>query len=461
MLFSDLTFLFLFFPAFLICYFLAKKRKTRNIILLIFSLAFYAYGEPVYVFLMLFSIIGNFFLAKKIDSCKNKEKRKKIFIMTIFLNILLLVIFKYTGFLIDSFNKIFSLNITIPNILLPIGISFYTFQIMSYVISVYKKEVTAQKNIINLGCYITAFPQLIAGPIVRYETVSEELEKREENITDFSYGIRRFIIGLAKKVLIADYLGYIASSIFSTGEVGFLPAWLGMISYALQIYYDFSGYSDMAIGLGRMMGFHFLENFNYPYVAKSITEFWRRWHISLSSFFKDYVYIPLGGNRVSKRKLVRNLLIVWALTGLWHGASWNFILWGLYYGIILIIEKFFLKKYLDKIPSILSHIYALIIIIIGWVIFNNESLPTMLDILKSMFMLNGLGNIDYIKYLQLLDIKYILAIVLGAIFAFPVAKNLLNNNHKYLKDTLLIILFLISIISILNSTYSPFIYFRF
>lgn len=461
MLFSDLTFLFLFFPAFLICYFLAKKRKTRNIILLIFSLAFYAYGEPVYVFLMLFSIIGNFFLAKKIDSCKNKEKRKKVFIMTIFLNILLLVIFKYTGFLIDSFNKIFSLNITIPNILLPIGISFYTFQIMSYVISVYKKEVTAQKNIINLGCYITAFPQLIAGPIVRYETVSEELEKREENITDFSYGIRRFIIGLAKKVLIADYLGYIASSIFSTGEVGFLPAWLGMISYALQIYYDFSGYSDMAIGLGRMMGFHFLENFNYPYVAKSITEFWRRWHISLSSFFKDYVYIPLGGNRVSKRKLVRNLLIVWALTGLWHGASWNFILWGLYYGIILIIEKFFLKKYLDKIPSILSHIYALIIIIIGWVIFNNESLPTMLDILKSMFMLNGLGNIDYIKYLQLLDIKYILAIVLGAIFAFPVAKNLLNNNHKYLKDTLLIILFLISIISILNSTYSPFIYFRF
>ena len=461
MLFSDLTFLFLFFPAFLICYFLAKKRKTRNIILLIFSLAFYAYGEPVYVFLMLFSIIGNFFLAKKIDSCKNKEKRKKIFIMTIFLNILLLVIFKYTGFLIDSFNKIFSLNITIPNILLPIGISFYTFQIMSYVISVYKKEVTAQKNIINLGCYITAFPQLIAGPIVRYETVSEELEKREENITDFSYGIRRFIIGLAKKVLIADYLGYVASSIFSTGEVGFLPAWLGMISYALQIYYDFSGYSDMAIGLGRMMGFHFLENFNYPYVAKSITEFWRRWHISLSSFFKDYVYIPLGGNRVSKRKLVRNLLIVWALTGLWHGASWNFILWGLYYGIILIIEKFFLKKYLDKIPSILSHIYALIIIIIGWVIFNNESLPTMLDILKSMFMLNGLGNIDYIKYLQLLDIKYILAIVLGAIFAFPVAKNLLNNNHKYLKDTLLIILFLISIISILNSTYSPFIYFRF
>ena len=461
MLFSDLIFLFLFFPAFLICYFLAKKRKTRNIILLIFSLAFYAYGEPVYVFLMLFSIIGNFFLAKKIDSCKNKEKRKKVFIMTIFLNILLLVIFKYTGFLIDSFNKIFSLNITIPNILLPIGISFYTFQIMSYVISVYKKEVTAQKNIINLGCYITAFPQLIAGPIVRYETVSEELEKREENITDFSYGIRRFIIGLAKKVLIADYLGYVASSIFSTGEVGFLPAWLGMISYALQIYYDFSGYSDMAIGLGRMMGFHFLENFNYPYVAKSITEFWRRWHISLSSFFKDYVYIPLGGNRVSKRKLVRNLLIVWALTGLWHGASWNFILWGLYYGIILIIEKFFLKKYLDKIPSILSHIYALIIIIIGWVIFNNESLPTMLDILKSMFMLNGVGNIDYIKYLQLLDIKYILAIVLGAIFAFPVAKNLLNNNHKYLKDTLLIILFLISIISILNSTYSPFIYFRF
>lgn len=461
MLFSNLEFLFIFLPIFLICYFIVKNRATRNIILLIFSLVFYAYGEPLYVFLMIASIVINYFLAIKIDKSK-KEKRKKIFILTIAINLLLLMIFKYTGLIINSINEILNSNITVPNILLPIGISFYTFQIISYIVSVYKKEVKAQKSIIDLGCYITAFPQLIAGPIVRYETVQEELENRKENISDFSYGIRRFIIGLAKKVLIADYLGYAATAIFKTSSVGFIPAWIGMIAYTLQIYYDFSGYSDMAIGLGRMMGFHFLKNFNYPYIAKSVTDFWRRWHISLSSFFKDYVYIPMGGNRVSKKKLIRNILIVWCLTGLWHGASWNFCLWGLFYGIVLLLEKLVLKKYLDKLPNIIRHIYTLLVVVIAWVIFNNESLSSIADILKSMFMVHGLGNMDYLNFVQVLDIKYILALIFGIIFAVPVKdkiEKLIKNN--YVIDTILIFVFLLSIVSILNSTYSPFIYFRF
>ena len=461
MLFSDLVFLFIFLPVFFICYFLFKKRKIRNIILLIFSLFFYAYGEPLYVFLMIFSILTNYFLAIKIDESK-QNNRKKIFVFTIAINLLLLIIFKYTSFIVDTTNNLLNINLQLPEIILPIGISFYTFQIISYIISVYKKEVKAQNNIIDLGCYITAFPQLIAGPIVRYETVNEELENRKENINDFSYGIRRFIIGLAKKVLIADYLGYVSSTIFKVSSVGFISSWLGMISYTLQIYYDFSGYSDMAIGLGRMMGFHFLENFNYPYIAKSVTDFWRRWHISLSSFFKDYVYIPLGGNRVNKIKLIRNILIVWALTGLWHGASWNFCLWGLFYGVILLIEKLLLKKYLDKLPSFIGHIYTLVIVIIAWVIFNNESIASIVDVLKSMFMMNGIGDINYLNYIQVFDIKYILALIFGIIFAMPIKdklKKLLKND--YIIDTLLILIFLVSIISILNSTYSPFIYFRF
>jgi len=461
MLFSDLTFLFVFLPIFLICYFIFKNRKVRNIVLLIFSLFFYAYGEPLYVFLMIFSILINYFLAIKIDESR-KENRKKVFIFTIAINLLLLIIFKYTSFILDSANSLLNIDIPVPKILLPIGISFYTFQTISYIIGVYRMEVKAQKSIIDLGCYITAFPQLIAGPIVRYETVSEELENREENIPEFSYGVRRFIIGLAKKVLIADYLGYVASTIFKVSSVGFIPAWFGMISYTLQIYYDFSGYSDMAIGLGRMMGFHFLENFNYPYIAKSVTDFWRRWHISLSSFFKDYVYIPLGGNRVKKSKLIRNILVVWALTGLWHGASWNFCLWGLFYGIILLLEKLILKKYLDRLPSFIGHIYTLLVVIIAWVIFNNESIDSIVDILKSMFMVHGLGDIDYLNYIQVLDIKYVLALIFGIIFAVPLKdkiKKIIKND--YILDTILILIFLLSIVSILNSTYSPFIYFRF
>lgn len=466
MLFSSINFLFLFFPLFLICYFFFQKRKIRNVILLLFSLAFYAYGEPIYVLLMIFSIVTNYFLALFIGNKKEKRPKTQIFIFTIALNLFVLFIFKYVPFFIEVINNALNLKISIPSISLPIGISFYTFQTISYIVSVYKGEVKAQTSIINLGCYITAFPQLIAGPIVRYETVNEEIEKRKENIKDFSSGIRRFIIGLSKKVLIADYLGYVASSIFKISDVGFLPAWIGMISYTLQIYYDFSGYSDMAIGLGRMLGFHFLENFNYPYISKTVTEFWRRWHMSLSSFFRDYVYIPLGGNRVSKIKFIRNILVVWALTGLWHGASWNFVIWGLFYGIILLIEKMILKKYLDKAPSFIGHIYTMLIVIIAWVIFNNESLSSIVNILKSMFIFDGNFSLEYLEYLGIIDIKYILALIVGLIFIFPIKSKFIELSKENAKfslflDLILIIIFILSVISILNSTYSPFIYFRF
>ncbi len=452
MVFSNLIFLFLFLPIFILVYFIFKKRKIRNLVLLIFSLLFYAYGEPIYVFLMIGSIIVNYLMGLKL------KKNKKLFICSIIFNLLILFVFKYLDFLISTINLVFKTSIPLFNISLPIGISFYTFQTISYLVSVYKGNVKSQKNIIDLGCYIAAFPQLIAGPIVRYETVNEELINRKENFKDFASGIRRFIVGLSKKVLIADYLGLVASRIFQYSGVGFIAAWIGMICYTLQIYYDFSGYSDMAIGLGRMLGFHYLENFDYPYISKSITEFFRRWHMSLSSFFKDYVYIPLGGNRVSKVKLIRNIIVVWFLTGLWHGANFNFILWGVYYGVFLVIEKFFLKKHLDKHNTI-SHFYLLLVTIIGWVIFRSESFTEIKDILASMFMFNGLGNIKLIEYIGIIDIKNILALVFGIVFAIPVIKNL--DNKKVYFDILLIIIFIISILSIVNSSYSPFIYFRF
>ena len=329
--FSSLIFLFVFFPVFLFSYYIIKNRTYRNIILLIFSLIFYAWGEPIYILMMLLSIIVNYFFAILID--KYDKQAKYIMIISIVFNVGLLVIFKYTDFFIETFNMIFNSNISKQNIALPIGISFYTFQILSYVIDVYRKNVKVQKNIFFLGCYITAFPQLIAGPIVKYSTIEAELTNRNENLDEIASGIRLFIRGLAKKVIIANNVGYITDSILKLNavEYGFVGALVAMISYTIQIYFDFSGYSDMAIGMGKMLGFHFDINFNYPYISKSITEFWRRWHISLSTWFKEYVYIPLGGNRVSKARLVFNILAVWTLTGLWHGASFNFLLWGLFY----------------------------------------------------------------------------------------------------------------------------------
>ena len=458
MVFTSIPFMFFFFPLFLITYFVCKKRKTRNLILFIFSIIFYAWGEPIYVFLVLFSILLNYFLTKLM--CKKNSKF--IFILTIIIDILMLLIFKYVPFLVELFNTITKLNISVPNIKLPIGISFYTFQMLSYVIDVYRKTSKVQNNIISLGCYILAFPQLIAGPIVRYNTIDEELNNRHENIDDFRIGTERFIFGLAKKVLIANVLGLISTHIFSfpSNIYGFLGSWLGMILYSLQILFDFSGYSDMAIGIGRMLGFHYLENFNYPYSATSITDFWRRWHISLSSFFRDYVYIPLKGNRCSKKRNIFNILVVWSLTGLWHGASLNFILWGLYYGIILIIEKFLLKNVISKMPNFLRHIYSLIIIIFGWVLFRSTSFNEIFLILKSMFGFYGLGRLKLLPYINAINLSSIIGIILAIIFVVPKFNDYLNK-HENLKLFFLIIIFILSILEIIVGSYNPFIYFRF
>ncbi len=461
MVFSSLLFIYFFLPIFLICYFIIKNRKYRNLVLLLFSLGFYAYGEPIYSLLMIFSILVNYFLVLLID----KYNSRKLFILDVIFNLGILGIFKYFNFFVDNLNNLFGLNINFLKITLPIGISFYTFQILTYVIDVYKKRVPVQKNLISLGCYICAFPQLIAGPIVRYSTVNEELSNRNENITDFASGIRRFIIGLSKKVLIANGVAYICEHTLSLGaeSFGFIGALLITLSYTLQIYFDFSGYSDMAIGLGKMLGFHYLENFNYPYIAKSITDFWRRWHISLSSFFRDYVYIPLGGNRVSKLKHIRNILIVWFLTGLWHGASWNFIIWGIYYGIILLVEKFILKEKLKNLPNIFQHVYTLMLICIGWIIFLSTDISTLKSILANLVGVNGFGNISQIINTQVLTVRYMLPLILGIIFSIPIYKKLepLLNKKPLFRDLILLVLFLLSTWIILVDSYNPFIYFRF
>lgn len=464
MVFSSIVFLFLFLPVFLCLYIVLKKLHHKNIILLLSSLLFYAWGEPIYVTLMVMSIIINFFLTKWMD----KYKSKKLFILSMIFNIGLLLIFKYTDFFIGNINNILSLNISFLNISLPIGISFYTFQIMTYVIDVYRKKVPVQNNIINLGCYISSFPQLIAGPIVRYSTVSAELENRKVTNDDYAGGIRRFILGLAKKIIIANQMAYVADHIFalSANEYGFAGALIGIIAYTLQIYFDFSGYSDMAIGLGRMLGFHYLENFNYPYIATSITDFWRRWHISLSSFFKDYVYIPLGGNRVKKILNIRNILIVWLLTGLWHGASWNFVLWGLYYGIILIIEKFILKNILEKAPKFLQHTYSIILIMIGWVIFRGTSVTMVREMFMALFGGFGLGNIPVLINIEIFQVRYIIALIIGILISMPlypkIRRAVGEDNWRFLLlNVFIIILFILSLFFILVDSYNPFIYFRF
>ena len=459
MVFSSLIFLFGFLPLFLLCYFIPKKRKTRNLVLLLFSLFFYGYGEPIYVLLMILSIVINYFIAILMDK---SSKRKMYLVIDIIFNIGLLFLFKYFNFFLANINNIFHLNLKFLSLSLPIGISFYTFQILTYVIDVYKKEVDVQKSIINLGCYISAFPQLIAGPIVRYSTVNEELNDRKECIKDFSSGIRRFIVGLSKKAIIANEMAYVADTLFGYNltEIGFLGMLIGGICYTLQIYFDFSGYSDMAIGLGRMLGFHFLENFNYPFISKSITDYWRRWHISLSSFFRDYVYIPLGGNKVSKLRNIFNIFIVWFLTGLWHGASWNFVLWGLYFFVILIIEKFALKDILKKLPNFWQHFYTMSLVVISFIIFYFTDMNLLKTAFISLFGFNGLGNINIFFHLQIFKVRTIIIFVIGVIASTPLLKNIFTKNEN-VRDIGLIILFIISIICILASSYNPFIYFRF
>lgn len=396
MLFSSIVFLFTFLPAVVILYYLLPVR-FRNVILLLASLVFYAWGEPVYLFLMLLSILFNYFSGLDIArNLQDKRAAKRSLVFNLIINLAVLGFFKYEGFVLDTLNGILPVHISYHALPLPIGISFYTFQILSYIIDVYRGNVKVQTNLPNFALYVTMFPQLIAGPIVQYADVDEQLASREVSRTKFGEGSMYFIRGLAKKVLLANTSGMIFTEVsgLAKGNIAVMTAWLGAFAYMFQIYFDFSGYSDMAIGLGKMFGFEFNMNFNYPYVSKSITEFWRRWHISLSSWFRDYVYIPLGGNRVSKIKHIRNLLIVWFLTGLWHGAAWNFVAWGLYYGVILIIEKYLLSPVLDRLPDVVRHIYSIVLVVIGWVLFFSSSFGQAADYIRVMFGAGAHGFAD-------------------------------------------------------------------
>ncbi len=465
MLFTSISFLYYFLPALIIIYFITPK-KYKNIILLIASLLFYFYGEPKYVFLMIAEIVIAYTGAILIDKYKNQSKN--ILIITLFIHVFLLIIFKYTDFIIQTINDISNANIKLLNIALPIGISFYTFQIISYVIDVYNGKVKVQKNIINLATYVSLFPQLVAGPIVRYQTVEKELDDRIHSFNNFAYGIRRFSIGLAKKVLIANALGELCTKAFVLNETTVIFYWIFGISYMLQLYFDFSAYSDMAIGLGRIFGFNFPENFNYPYISKSITEFWRRWHISLGTWFKDYVYIPLGGNRDGKYKQIRNILIVWLLTGIWHGANWTFLIWGLLFGIILIIEKIFLNKFMEKLPSFIKRIYVLFIVMILFIIFNAENMSVALTNIKGLFGMNGEVFVNdytlhYLKsYLPLLIIAFLGATPFIKILIDKLRKNKYANNIINILEPILIVMILVVVTSyLIDNSYNPFLYFRF
>lgn len=461
MVFTSITFLFYFLPITLAIYYIMPS-KFKNIVLLIASLLFYFYGEPKYIWLMIILIILTYIFGILID--KYKKQSKLFLILSIVIIVGLLMYFKYINFIIENINLLLSNKIHFIYVALPIGISFYIFQMLSYLIDIYRGEAKVQKNILKVAMYISLFPQLIAGPIVRYTTIEEQIEKRNYTFEKFGLGVRRFIIGLGKKVLLADILGELNIIVLGSNEVSVLYYWLYAISGMLQIYFDFSGYSDMAIGLGKMLGFEFLENFNYPYIATSITDFWRRWHISLSTWFRDYIYIPLGGNKVSKIKWFRNLIIVWMLTGLWHGAAWNFVIWGVYFGILLIIEKIILEKLLKKAPKILARIYTLLIVMISFIIFKGDNVT---NILQNIGGLLGINNISLVSKESLYYLKsYFIIIVISIIGCTPILRNIasMKKVHKFINFIEPIFLFFILMIStsyIIDGSFSPFLYFRF
>lgn len=467
MLFSSMTFVFVFLPIVLLLYLVAKK-ELHNPILLIASIIFYAWGEPKYLAIMLLTILINWLGAIAVD--KFKTHQKLTLSLTIIANLAFLIYFKYFNFLIENCNNIFNAHIEPLNIIMPIGISFYTFQALSYVVDVYRGECKVQKDIYKLALYICLFPQLIAGPIVKYHDVAEQIDSREVNFGKVDLGVKRFIIGLSKKVLIANTMGAIADKIFIQSPDTFSPliAWMGAVSYSFQLYFDFSGYSDMAIGLGLIFGFHFLENFNYPYISKSITEFWRRWHISLSTWFKEYVYIPLGGNRRGKLKTLRNLGIVFLLTGIWHGAAWNFVVWGLWHGFFIIIEKIinikeFEQKYTQKWVHTLQHIYCIMAFVIGWVMFRADTLTYAREYIKNMFGLLKIQDITYgIGYY--IDTFEIIIFITALLCSIPIFNKMLDVKNKFGRVCIniwLLVMFILSTAAIASSTYNPFIYFRF
>ena len=467
MVFSSLIFLFRFLPLVLLAYFLAP-RKWRNLVLLITSLFFYAWGEPAFVLLMILSIVINYgagLLVSKFKKEGRERGAKWALVASVIVDLSLLGFFKYTGFLLENVSAIVKTDLVLE-VILPIGISFYTFQMMSYVIDVYRGDTEVQKNIISFGAYVSLFPQLIAGPIVQYKTVARELDERRETPDLFASGVKRFSEGLFKKVFFANGVGALWESVSALDfeTLPALTAWLGIIAFTLQIYFDFSGYSDMAIGIGRMLGFHFLENFDYPYISRSITEFWRRWHISLGSWFRSYVYIPLGGNRRGFLAQTRNLLIVWLLTGIWHGASWNFVLWGAYFGVILFLEKLFILKLLSKLPRVFSHIWTIFLYVYGWVIFAITDTSKIALFTKALFFSNKAFDREGLFLLT----TYLPLILLAILFATPLFKNV----YKRLEEktprvsfllTLVAIVFIltVSLSYITASSYNPFLYFRF
>lgn len=458
MVFSSSIFLFGFLPILLFVYYFAGDR-WKNYVLLSGSLLFYAWGEPLNICVMLLSIILNYAFGLLIY----KTKFKRLFlIISICSNLGILFVFKYLNFSIDVINSLTKRGLEISKIVLPIGISFYTFQIISYIVDVYREKVPAQKNIINLALYISLFPQLIAGPIVRYIDVEKQINKRKTVLDGFYTGVRRFMLGFAKKILLADQLSTLVDTAFGGAYPSIAVSWIGILAYTLQIYFDFSGYSDMAIGLGKMFGFDFSENFNYPYISQSVQEFWRRWHISLSSWFKDYVYIPLGGSRKGNFRTYINLIIVFFLTGLWHGASYNFIVWGLLYGVFLIIERIGLKKILEKLPKILRHVYAVLIIMAGWVFFRADDLGAALSYFRGMILPSG-NDWNHLNFVM--NGQYWFCLIVGIICAVPHMRlqelSKKNAVSEGFCNIILVAVFVLAILFMVGSGYSPFLYFRF
>lgn len=473
MIFSSLLFLFRFLPAVLVCYYIVP-RGLRNLVLFLFSLLFYAWGEPVYIILMVISILVSYTGGIVVDRMKRQGRpraAKTALVISSVISLSLLGFFKYADFVIGTVNGITGAGLKLLEIALPIGISFYTFQTMSYTIDVYRGEAHVQKNLISFGAYVVMFPQLIAGPIVQYKTIDKQLRSRRETAEEFADGIHRFMIGLGKKVLLANNAGALWDSIQSMtySEVPVLTAWMGLAAYTFQLYFDFSAYSDMAIGLGHMFGFRFLENFNYPYISRSITEFWRRWHISLSTWFRDYVYIPLGGNRVNPLRHVRNIIVVWLLTGFWHGASWNFVLWGIYYGVLLLLEKFVFGKFLKRLPSVLQHIYCMFFVMIGWNLFVFDDMRLGFGFMRALFGGYGQGILNQETIYLLYNNAVLLVLLILGSTQIPkkLARGLiavLNGREAavtVIRNVFYAVIFFLSVAWLVDASYNPFLYFRF
>ena len=465
MVFSSIVFLFVFLPVVLALYYVVPAIRWKNVILLAASIIFYAWGEPVYIVLMLLSILFNFVMGLELERLREDSRRKKLnLIFTVIVNLCILGFFKYYGFLLGSINSAFHLHIPYRELALPVGISFYTFQTLSYILDLYRGDIKVQKNLRDFALYITMFPQLIAGPIVRYVDIQEQLESRVISWHKAGVGAEYFIKGLAKKVLLANTAGAVYTSIQGLGGEyqTVVTSWIGILFYTMQIYFDFSGYSDMAIGLGKMMGFQFCKNFDYPYTSRSVTEFWRRWHISLGTWFREYVYIPLGGNRVSVAKHIRNILVVWALTGLWHGAAWNFVLWGLYYGVFLLLEKYLWGRYLERLPGWVGNLYTMFFVIIGWVFFSNTDLGAGLAYLGSLFGVGvaGFANATTLFYLKSSLLLLVICIVCSRPWAYRWYKRVAGQ-RPVAAAVINAALLLLSIAFLVYDSYNPFLYFRF